>query len=99
MNIRDAARGQPCTLRLYAICCGDWSTTVLAHDRRNGAGGMGLKPKDEDGMLACFTCHDAIDGRLSHDQMGAPIDRYSDEIQAEIDRARIETARRLERMQ
>ncbi|MDT8419372.1 MAG: nuclease domain-containing protein [Desulfuromonadales bacterium] len=56
---RDAAREQPCTLRL-SCCNRDKKTTVLAH--RPGAG-MGIKTDDFDAVDACSACHDALDGR------------------------------------
>lgn len=57
---RDAAKGQPCTMRLPGVCNGDWSTTVLAH--RNGAG-MGMKASDHDAADMCHACHDFYDKR------------------------------------
>lgn len=60
--LREAARGQPCTLRLP--CCNhDPETTVLAHLRMFGAAGIGEKPDDWCGVFACSACHDAIDRR------------------------------------
>lgn len=56
---RQAAKGQPCTLRL-PCCNGDARTTVLAH--RPGAG-TALKSDDYDAVDACCACHDALDGR------------------------------------
>lgn len=55
---RDAAKGQPCTMRL-PCCNGNPETTVLAH--RNGAG-MGTKADDHDACDACSDCHAALDG-------------------------------------
>ena len=60
--LRQNARGKMCTLRL-SCCNGNPETTVLAHYRRFGWGGMGLKPHDILGCFACSACHDAIDGR------------------------------------
>ncbi len=57
---RDAAKDQPCTLRL-SCCNGNPETTVLAHP--NGAG-MALKWDDFMGADSCSSCHDAIDGRV-----------------------------------
>lgn len=60
--LREAARGQPCALRLP--CCNhDPETTVLAHLRMFGAAGIGEKPDDWCGVFACSACHDAIDRR------------------------------------
>lgn len=63
MNLRDAARGMPCQIRLSGICNGNPETTVLAHYRLAGTCGMGLKPPDIMGAWACSACHDAVDGR------------------------------------
>lgn len=62
MNLRKAARGRACQVRL-PICNADSETTVLAHIRRSGVAGMGQKPPDTCAVLACSACHDAIDGR------------------------------------
>ena len=55
---REAAKGQPCTMRLP--CCNhNPETTVLAHE--NGAG-MALKHSDHNAADMCFECHKAYDG-------------------------------------
>ena len=56
---RDAAKDQPCTMRLPG-CNNNPETTVLAH--RNGAG-MGMKADDYDAVDACYNCHTNIDAR------------------------------------
>lgn len=61
-KIRNAARGQSCTLRL-SECNFNPETTVLAH-LPNGFKGMGMKGLDTVGVFACSSCHDAIDGRV-----------------------------------
>lgn len=61
MNLRKAARGQPCQIRLVGICNGNPETTVLAHFRMSGASGMGIKPPDWLGAWACSACHSAVD--------------------------------------
>lgn len=60
--LRDSARGEQCTLRLPGICNGDPSTSVLAHLPFGGRG-MGLKAGDTHSVVACSSCHDALDGR------------------------------------
>lgn len=62
--VRQSARGETCTLRL-PCCCGGTETTVLAHLRLFGAGGMGRKPNDWRAVYACAACHDALDRRNS----------------------------------
>lgn len=64
MNLREAARGRDCQMRLPGICNHNPETVVLAHIRRGGVAGMGIKPlSDLCGVLACSACHDEIDGR------------------------------------
>lgn len=62
-DLRRLAKGRPCQVRAHGICNFDSDTTVLAHIRRGGVGGMGRKPADLCGVWACSACHDAIDGR------------------------------------
>jgi hypothetical protein len=66
-RIRRSAQGKPCQLRVPGVCNGDWSTTVHAHVRRAGVGGMGLKPPDLCGVRACHACHDWLDRRNQSD--------------------------------
>lgn len=75
---RDAAKGQPCTMRL-PCCNGNPETTVLAH--RNGAG-VAMKASDHDACDACFECHLALDGAWPYPLL------YKEE---EFSRARLET--------
>lgn len=63
MNLRQFARGQPCTVRLPDVCDGGGETTVLAHLRKFGLAGTGQKPDDRIAVHACAPCHDVIDGR------------------------------------
>ena len=63
MNLRKAARGRACQVRLPG-CDGGGETTVLCHYRLPGLCGVGMKPPDlACGAWACATCHDKIDGR------------------------------------
>lgn len=64
-KIRDAARGEQCTLRIPGVCCHDNDTTVLAHPPVAN-GGMGAKGSDVDGAFACHQCHDVLDGRTTN---------------------------------
>ena len=68
MNLREAAQGKDCLMRIPGVCNFDSTTTVLAHVRRGSVAGMGQKPPDVCGVLACSACHDAIDRR---NNMGA----------------------------
>lgn len=63
-DIRDAARGEPCTIRMEGICNGDPATSVWAHwPGLDGDRGMGIKALDICGAVACFACHEVLDGR------------------------------------
>ena len=62
-KITESARGQECQIRLIGICNHNDETTVFAHYRKGGLGGMGKKPSDLFGAYACSSCHDAVDGR------------------------------------
>lgn len=71
-KIRDSARGEDCTLRIYPYCNFNPETTVFAHindDRK----GMGIKSNDTSGVYACSSCHDIIDGRVNHGMPKAEI--------------------------
>ena len=61
MNLRKAARGRECQIRLR-VCNGDTDTVVLAH---LPGGGMGRKQHDLLGAWACSSCHDVVDGRAA----------------------------------
>lgn len=61
-KLRQAAKGQPCTLRL-GCCNNDPQTTVLAHIRMFGWAGTAQKPPDYLAVFACASCHDALDRR------------------------------------
>lgn len=65
VDLRKAAAGQPCYVRLPEACNGNPETTVLAHLRVIGVSGMGLKSPDPLACPACSGCHDAVD-RRSH---------------------------------
>lgn len=60
--IMDAARGQPCALRLPMICNHNPETTVFAHLPGIGKS-HGSKVSDLHGAFACSSCHRAIDER------------------------------------
>jgi len=67
--LRQAARGERCTLRLW--CCNhDPETTVLAHIRMFGWAGMAQKPPDFLAVFACSACHDALDRRHNGEAWG-----------------------------
>lgn len=62
-KIRQAARGERCTLRIIGVCNNDPETTVWAHV--NGVRynkGVGCKAPDILGAFACYACHSVYDG-------------------------------------
>ena len=63
MNLRKAAKGRGCMVRLPGICNFNSETVVLAHIRLQGVSGMGMKSPDLIGAWACSACHDECDGR------------------------------------
>lgn len=61
-RIRNAARGQRCTIRLPGgICSYDDTTTVFCHFSY-ATSGMGMKPSDLSGAFGCAKCHAVVDG-------------------------------------
>lgn len=87
-KIRDAARGETCTLQIAGVCNGDPETTVLAH-LPDESHGMGRKSDDICAAFACSACHDVIDGRAKWELR--PVDRG----QWYMRRAMVRTWRRL----
>lgn len=63
-KLRDSARGESCTLRIYPYCNGNTETVVLCHI---GKAGMGIKSPDWQAVYGCSSCHDVIDGRILTD--------------------------------
>ena len=63
MNLRKAARGRPCQIRIPGVCNHNAETSVLAHYRHHGFGGVAIKPPDLLAAIACSDCHDAVDRR------------------------------------
>ena len=61
MNLRKAARGRDCQVRLVGVCNYTPETVVLAHYRLAGVSGMGIKPPDLIGAWACSACHTFVD--------------------------------------
>ena len=74
-DLRKAARGRECQLRLPLICNHDPATTVLCHIRRGNTAGKGQKPNDLLGVVACSACHDELDRRTWRLEQ-SELDRY-----------------------
>lgn len=62
-HIRNAARGEQCTLNIIGVCNGNPETTVLAH-LPDESHGMGRKSDDISAAFCCGACHDVLDGRV-----------------------------------
>jgi len=60
--IRNAAKGEMCTLQFPGLCNFDPETTVFAH-YPDEVHGIGQKGSDLNGGFACSACHDIIDRR------------------------------------
>ncbi len=65
MNLRKAAKGRGCMVRIPGVCNFNSETVVLAHIRLAGVSGMGMKSPDLIGAWCCSACHDEIDGRTN----------------------------------
>ena len=62
-DLRKAARGRECQVRIPGVCNGNPETSVLAHIQLTGLCGTGTKPPDLIATIACSACHDEIDRR------------------------------------
>ena len=60
-KIRQSARDEDCTLRIFEVCNEDPATTVLCHAPFPNRGGM--RKDDWWAAYGCSRCHDLIDGR------------------------------------
>lgn len=61
-HIRNAARGEDCTMGIVGACSRDASTTVLAH-LPDDSHGIARKADDVSAAFCCSACHDVADGR------------------------------------
>ena len=59
-KFQQAAKNEPCALKIYRCCNHNPETTVLAHTGRHGTA---KRNHHEDSVFACSNCHDAIDRR------------------------------------
>ena len=55
-DLRKAARGRECQVRIPGVCNGNPETSVLAHIRLAGLCGTGIKPPDLIATIACSAC-------------------------------------------
>lgn len=65
-NLRKAARGKECQIRIPNICNGNAETTVGAHYRMVELCGTGMKPDDIFMADGCSACHDEVDRRTQY---------------------------------
>jgi hypothetical protein len=61
VNLRNEARDRDCQIRLPGVCNHNPETTVLAHVRKIGISGFGIKSPDFIGSWACSACHAYVD--------------------------------------
>ncbi|WP_299942145.1 nuclease domain-containing protein [uncultured Microbulbifer sp.] len=72
-KLRQTARGEDCTLRLYPHCNSNPETVVLCHLPSNS--GLARKSPDWWGVYGCNCCHDVIDGRCKTEIPKVEIER------------------------
>jgi len=69
------ARGKACTARIPNVCCGDPETSVWSHlNSVRWGSGRGQKAPDICGLVTCFECANAIDGRRLKNNDGYVLD-------------------------
>ena len=64
-KIRDAAKGEDCTLNIPGACNHNPETSVLCHFTLHNGGSARLNGELSAG-IGCSGCHDAIDGRRAY---------------------------------
>lgn len=69
--LRQAAKGERCTLEIMGVCNGRAETTVLAH-LPDESHGISRKSDDLSAVFSCANCHNVIDG----DSRGWPGQEY-----------------------
>ena len=74
-KITKAAEGKQCTARIPDVCDYDHTKTSWAHiNSIRWGSGRGLKAPDICGLIACQSCHNAIDRRNKKDKFGKMLD-------------------------
>ena len=66
-DLRKAAKGRECMIRIPDVCNGNPETTVLCHYRLIGVSGIGMKSPDLIAAHGYSDCHDAVDRRRYKD--------------------------------
>jgi hypothetical protein len=90
--IREAARGEACTLQILGACNYNPETTVLAH-LPDESHGMARKSDDISAVFACSSCHDVVDSRAPWPAHG--MDSEKQHMHWYYRRAMVRTWRRL----
>ncbi|CAL9960014.1 HNH endonuclease [Vibrio phage K250 g1] len=90
-KIREAAKGEDCTLNIAGVCNYDSSTVVLTH-LPDESHGMSRKADDISACFSCSNCHDVIDRRVVSESFEPDREWY-------LRRAMVRTWRRLIEMQ
>lgn len=72
-KIRQSARGQECTLRLFPHCNQRAETVVLCHAPSESSG-WAMKSPDHWAAYGCSDCHDIMDGRR-HEEDVSELDK------------------------
>lgn len=74
-KIRNAARGQGCTLQIVGVCNYNNDTVVLAH-LPDESHGMSHKADDISACFACSSCHDLLDRRTKNEEFESDREWY-----------------------
>jgi hypothetical protein len=86
--IRQSARHEHCTLRLFGVCREEEGNVVWAHSNRGEHGkGGGLKAEDQYGAYACFFCHGVYDRQIKR-PAGMTLEYVEDRFTAGMNESR-----------
>lgn len=87
-RIREAAKGEKCTLNIAGVCNYDPETVVFCHFPDYDTHGVSMKSCDLSGGFGCSACHDAIDRRVRDPEFVQHAEFY-------LRRSQLRTMRRL----
>ena len=74
-KLRNAAKGQQCTVQILGVCNFTPETVVLAH-LPSITHGMAYKSDDIWAVDCCSACHDCLDGRVPYDWQPGEKEQY-----------------------
>jgi hypothetical protein len=87
--IRQSARHEHCTLRLFGVCREEEGNVVWAHSNRAADGkAAGMKADDPNGAYACFWCHCIYD-RQHPRPTGMTLEYVEDRFTAGMNESRL----------